>query len=261
MQIWQAIVLGTAQGLTEFLPVSSSGHLVLLQEIMDTDFGGNALFFDVMLHLGTLIAVFFVFWKEIVGLLRKPFRRLLLLLLATLPAAAAGLLLGEQIERAFFGGKYLAFGFAFTAALLLVGEGAARRAKRRPFGAGTAACMGLMQAVAVIPGISRSGSTVAAGVCSGAEREEVASFSFLMSIPVILGSALIGAKDLAVGGTALAAGDMLCMLVGMACAALSGFAAIRVMLRAIGKGNFKWFSLYLALLSVACVFLSSYGIL
>lgn len=265
MQIWQAIVLGTAQGLTEFLPVSSSGHLVLLQEIMGIDFGGNALFFDVMLHFGTLIAVFFAFREQIFSLFRKPFKKLFLLCAASVPAGIVGLFFGDAIGEIFFGGAYLALGFAFTALLLLISEAIAkgRRSEGRPLGVKTGVCMGLMQAVAVIPGISRSGSTVAAGVCAGAKTEEVASFSFLMSIPVILGSAAVSAKDLFFGAetAALGAADILCVSVGMAFAALSGFFAIRLMLKVISKGNYKWFAAYLLLLSVACVFLGAYGIL
>lgn len=266
MQIWQAIVLGTVQGLTEFLPVSSSGHLVLLQEVMNVDLGGNMLFFDIMLHLGTLIAVFFVFWRDILGLFRKPFKTLLYLIVATIPAGLVGLFLNDYIENTFYGGAYLAIGFALTALILLLCEYVAKRRKKaaRPLGWRTAVPMGLMQAVAVIPGISRSGSTIAAGVFAGGKTEDIAKFSFLMSIPVILGSVLVSMIDVvkerdtltALGGTGVVS-----VLVGMLFAAIAGLFAIKVMLKIIGKANYKWFSLYLVLLSLTCFALNVKGIL
>ena len=265
MQIWQAIVLGAVQGLTEFLPVSSSGHLVFLQQIMGVDFGGNQLFFDIMLHFGTLIAVFFVFWRDILELFKKPFKTLLYLIVATVPAGLVGLFLNDYIETRFYGGAYLSIVFALTALILLLCEFVAKRRKNpaRPLGWRTTVPMGLMQAVAVIPGISRSGSTIAAGVFAGGKTEEIAKFSFLMSIPVILGSVVVSLKDViterealaSLGGTGVA-----CILLGMLFAAVSGLFAIKVMLKVIGKANYKWFSLYLVLLSLTCFALNVKGI-
>ena len=193
--IWQSIVLGTVQGLTEFLPVSSSGHLALLHRILGTDFGGNSLFFDIMLHVGTLVAVIAVLWRDILDLFKKPFKTLLILIVATIPAGVVGLLFNgwiEDVTNGQYGVILLTCCFAFTAVLLLVTEHVAKkRQQAQPFGWKHGISMGLMQAVALFPGISRSGSTICAGVLSGAERKSVAHFSFLMSIPVILGSALV----------------------------------------------------------------------
>lgn len=261
MQIWQAIVLGTVQGLTEFLPVSSSGHLVLLQQMMNVDFGGMDLLFDILLHIGTLIAVFFVFRRQIADLVLHPKPKLFYLLAASVPAGLVGVLLGDAIERIFYGGAYLSLGFALSALLLSLCE---RRGKRRAGGAFTwkhALSMGAAQAVAVLPGVSRSGSTIAVGLLAGGNREEVADFSFLMSIPVILGSALFQMISVARQGITGLGGQLPALLLGMLFAAVFGFLAIKWLLRAVKKGSYMPFVVYLLLLAVVCLALSSAKIL
>lgn len=270
--IWKSIVLGTVQGLTEFLPVSSSGHLTLLQQILHYDIGeGGMMFVNVMLHFGTLVAVIFAFWREIGGLFKKPMR-LLMLVVATVPAGVVGLLFNDKIEAIFNPDTnpawlcWLAVFFAATALILLVTETVSKyRKKEHPLGWGGTVAMGLAQAVALFPGISRSGSTIAAGVISGGKKEEVARFSFLMSIPVILGSVAVELWHVvrpAEGVSfALTAPEIVGMVAGVVFAAASGFLAIKVMLKVIGKGNYKWFSLYLVLLSLTCFWLNALGIL
>lgn len=262
--IWKSVVLGTVQGLTEFLPVSSSGHLTLLQRILGYDLGGGSMtFVNVMLHFGTLIAVVCAFWKDVLAIFQKPFKSLFYLLLATVPAGIVGLLFHGRIDQAFSGEHgllYLAICFASTALLLLATELVAKRRKAHaPFKGKHAICMGLMQAVALFPGISRSGSTIAAGTLSGADAQEVAKFSFLMSIPIILGSAAISLKEVVFDQpqavTAMGGVGFLGVLLGIACSAVFGFLSIRFMLKLIAKANYKWFSLYLVALSLACVWL------
>lgn len=247
MKIYQAVILGAVQGLTEFLPVSSSGHLVLLQKLfgIDTD---CSLFLTVMLHVGTLVPVFIVFWKQIVGLFKKPFKKLLLLVLASVPAALAGFLLGDFLDRAFYGGKYLIPCFVFTAVLLYAAElYSKRRPMLKPVGVKTSVVMGLAQAVAVVPGISRSGTVISAGCFCGADRTENADFAFLMSIPVILGSALVeGVKAVKTGFGGI---GVMPLLFGVLSAAVFGYVAVKLMLSVIKKANYKWFSVYLVLLS------------
>ncbi len=269
--IWKSAILGTVQGLTEFLPVSSSGHLSLLQRVLGYDLaGGSMMFVNVMLHLGTLFAVVLVFWRDILGLFKKPFKTLLMLIAATVPAAVVGVFAGDKIDEIFAGAQgllYLAICFACTAAMLLVCELVARRCKApKPLGWRHAVPMGLMQAVALFPGISRSGSTIVAGTVSGAKREDVAKFSFLMSIPIILGSVAMELKNLIFpgeGGAALSMGgaEIAGMAVGVLCAAAFGFLSVKVMLKVIGKANYKWFALYLVLLSMTCFWLDALGIL
>ncbi len=269
--IWKSIVLGTVQGITEFLPVSSSGHLSLLQRVLGFNMaGGSMMFVNVMLHLGTLAAVVFVFWRDILGLFKKPFKTLLMLVVATVPAAVVGVLAADKIDAIFAGAQgllYLAVCFACTAAMLLACEIVSKRWKApKPLGWKNALPMGLMQAVALFPGISRSGSTIVAGAVTGAKREEVAKFSFLMSIPIILGSVVMEVKDLIFPGEegiALSFGgpEAVGMVFGVVCAAIFGFFSVKVMLKVIGKANYKWFAFYLVLLSMTCFWLDALAVL
>ena len=272
MQWWQALVLGLAQGLTEFLPVSSSGHLTFLQRVLGIDIGGAELFFNIILHLGTLVAVCIIFWRDILDLFRKPFKTLLYLVVATIPAAVAGLLLDDVIETHLMGGKYvgvvLAVFFTFTAAVLFATEIFAKRKKSElPICWRTALPMGFAQAVAILPGVSRSGSTIAAGTFAGGTAENVSKFSFLMSIPVILGSFFVELvkgiidKEEGFAYSFQVAGPQFgwCIAIGLIVSAVAGLFAIKVMLAAIKKANYKWFSLYLVLLAITCVVLQCTG--
>lgn len=264
MEIWQAVILGIVQGLTEFLPVSSSGHLAFFQRCFGME--DITLFFSIILHLGTLVAVCVVFWRDILDLFKRPFKTLGFLVLATIPAAIVGLLLDDIIEEHLLNGAYfgiiIAVFFLITAGVLYATE---RFAKRRentlPLCLRTVIPMGLAQAVAILPGISRSGSTICAGTFAGCKSDEVAKFSFLMSIPVILGSFVVElfkgikngtiAQNFADGGATFA----WCVALGFIVSALTGLFAIRVMLKAIKKANYKWFSVYLVLIAIVCVVL------
>ena len=273
MQWWQALVLGLTQGLTEFLPVSSSGHLTFLQRVLGINIGGAELFFNIILHLGTLVAVCIIFWRDILDLFRKPFKTLLYLVVATIPAGVAGLLLDDVIEAHLMGGRYvgvvLAVFFTFTAAVLFATEMFAKRRKRElPLCWRTTLPMGFAQAVAILPGISRSGSTIAAGTFAGGTAEDVSKFSFLLSIPVILGGfvvelakGLIGKGEESLAYSFEVAGPQFgwCIAIGFIISAVAGLFAIKVMLAAIKKANYKWFSLYLVLLAITCVVLHCTG--
>ena len=247
MEIWQAIVLGLVQGITEFLPVSSSGHLTVCERWLGVEGG---LFFGVMLHVGTLIPLVAVYLKKILELFRPPFRKLGLLALASLPAALAGFLLGDWIDEVFFGGTYVIFGFLLTAVLLAAAERRSRRPAFRSVGWKESAVYGIAQAFAILPGLSRSGTTAATGCFLGVNREDNADFCFLMSVPVICGAALSEGIKAAVGGAGVA---WLPVLFGVLAAAVSGYLAIRLFLAAMKKANYKWFSLYLIALSILLV--------
>jgi len=253
MGIFEAIALGIVQGLTEFLPVSSSGHLVLMQKIFGTaalegTTNPQLLFFDTMLHVGTLIAVVVVLWKDILGLFKKPLNTLLYLIIATIPAVIFTLFLSDFVAHA-FGGQYLGFAFLFTALLLVVAELIAKRVgNRRELRFGSALTMGIMQAIAILPGISRSGSTLAGGLACGVERQKTARFAFLMSIPAIIGGALFNGYD-AVTSNALTI-QWAPMLLGMACAAITGYIAIRFMLALISKKRLWGFAIYVTVVGV-----------
>lgn len=267
MEIWQAAILGFIQGLTEFLPVSSSGHIAFFQGIFHINDDDIALFFSIILHLGTLVAVCVVFWRDILDLFKKPFKTLGLLVLATIPGGVIGVLYEvfdlDLIFRGYYMGIFLAVFFLITAALLFTTEMVAKRrtSPDLPLCIKTTMTMGAAQALAVLPGISRSGSTICAGTLVGCKSEEVAKFSFLMSIPMILGSfayelikGLYSGElqaSFQTGGATLGWGVAL----GFIISALAGLFAIKVMLKVIKNANYKWFSLYLVLLAIVCFIL------
>ena len=250
MEIWQAIILGFVQGLAEFLPISSSGHLILVRSLMGIE--GDYLLFDIMLHVGTLGAVGVYFFKDILALFKPPFKKMGLLILATIPAALVGLFLGDYVDAVFMSGKYLCFFFLATAILMFVTEFLAKKESfNQPLTIKTAIGMGLMQAVGVLPGISRSGSTIFGGVVTKTNKNEVASFSFLMSIPMILGSAVVETYHVIKDGANV---YVLPMIIGMLVAFVSGYFAIKFVMGLVKKANFKWFGVYLIALSLVTFF-------
>jgi undecaprenyl-diphosphatase len=250
MEIWQAIVLGAVQGFAEFLPISSSGHLMLIQNWFGITEG--AFFFTMMLHLATLIPVVIVLWKQILGLFKKPFNTFWCLVLATIPAGVVGLAMSLLVDiDSFFETNIWILGIIFllTAGEMLYAE---YRAKKVPMvngiNAKTSFIMGCGQACGVVPGLSRSGTVISSGCFAGLSREENANFTFLMSIPIILGAALVTGLDLLETGVAI---DVVPLIFGMITAMVTGYIAIKVMLKVIKKANYKWFSLYLVIMAVA----------
>ena len=254
MHVWQAIVLGAVQGFAEFLPVSSSGHLILMQRWLGVTEGG--LFFDVMLHVGTLIPVFIVFFNQILELFKKPFKKMGLLIVATIPAGLTGMFLSDYVEGAFYGGDLLAScllagTFLLTATELFFAERVSKRTINvLPLSLKTSAIMGGAQAIAIVPGLSRSGTVISSGTFVKLERGENASFAFLMSIPIILGAALVSGYKSVKAGIVI---DALPLIFGVLTAALTGYIAIKTMLNIIKKANYKWFSLYLVIMAIASV--------
>ncbi len=252
MPWWQALILGIVQGLGEFLPISSSGHLVLFQNIFG--FEGNELLLDSLLHLGTLIAVFVALWSDIWDILKKPFRKVtLMIILATIPAILAALFLGDFIEGA-FGGQYLGTGFLITALILLITAKLPNKSKDQDLDKVTikqAGTMGIMQALAILPGVSRSGSTICGGLYTGGNREAITRFSFLMSIPAILGSLVYQVKELAeVGVSGAGSLSLGPVLIGMVAAAVSGFIALKWMIKLVKEGKLWKFGIYVGILGV-----------
>ncbi|GAB6393652.1 MAG: undecaprenyl-diphosphate phosphatase [Treponematales bacterium] len=243
----EAIILGAAQGLTEFLPVSSSGHLVLLQKIFGIS--ESALLFDTLVHAGTLAAVFAVLRREIIALLRRPLQPLTgYLALATVPAVIAALLFKDAIEAAFASGAFLGFAFLLTGALLLAAEALSRRrAARGAMNGIDALVIGMLQAIAIIPGVSRSGATLSGALSRGLDRDFAARFSFLLSIPAILGALVLQMKDMAGGGvsigdgTAIGAVPLVC---GILTATVVGFFSIRLMLKIVRERSLAGFAVY-----------------
>lgn len=257
MKIWEAILLGLIQGATEFLPVSSSGHLVLAQNIMGITEG--VLTFDIAVHIATMIAVIAVMRKEILPLVRKPLCSLnRKLIIATVPTIIIAIII-EYFLSNMFSGRYLGWGFLVGAAFLAVGDFVSNTVTAKKLSAlnenisdmgityPAAVVMGISQGIAVIPGISRSGTTISAGLIMGAERESAAKFSFLMSIPVILGSLIFDAADIGVSVKHI---GILPLLAGFASALAAGYLAAKLMLKIIGGKRFWIFAVYLAVMSV-----------
>jgi undecaprenyl-diphosphatase len=252
MTLLNALVLGLVQGLGEFLPVSSSGHLILVPWILGWEEHGLA--FDVALHLGTLGAVVFAFapdwWRLITAGLRgllggRPFadpesRLLWLLALASVPGAAAGVLLDKWAETTLRAPGLVAFDLAALGLVLLLAD---RRATGGAdmLGMSTrdAFLIGLAQALAIVPGVSRSGATISAGLLLGYRREEAARFSFLLATPITLGAALMKVPHLLREG-----GPHLPLLAGMITAAAFGFLAIRVLLGWVRAHDYRPFVYY-----------------
>lgn len=252
MEIWQAIVLGAVQGFAEFLPVSSSGHLILLQNWFGIE--DNVIFYSVMLHLGTLIPVIVVLWKEILELFKKPFNKFWFLVVATIPAGIMGIIFSKvfDLDALFTDHVWLlSITFIFTAAEMLFSEMRAKKVEMlNPINLKTSFIMGCGQAVGVLPGVSRSGSTITAGCLGKVDKTENANFTFLMSIPIILAAVLLESLDLVQSGGGVGI-DVLPLLLGILTAMICGYIAIKFMLKIIKKANYKWFSVYLILISIA----------
>ena len=270
MSIWEALILGIVQGITEFLPVSSSGHLVLLQKIFGIT--EPALVFDTAVHGGTLIAVLVVLRQDILNILRHIIQPLTLyLIIATIPTVIAALLFKSQIEHAFASGTFLCFAFLITSALLFLSEKLYRRSRGKGCPAKPEATapgkfqdemswldaliIGLLQAVAIVPGISRSGATISAALARRMNRDIAARFSFMLSIPAILGALVLQTKELAGAGASAAAQagsqggiGLVQLAVGVVSACLAGFFSVRITLKIVREHSLLGFSLYTGIL-------------
>jgi undecaprenyl-diphosphatase len=239
-----AAILGLVQGLTEFLPVSSSGHLVLAGAILGVPEG--SLSFDIVLHLGSLTAVLAIYSRDISELLSGIFARrredLALagfLVLGSVPAGLAGFLLADRIESLFNSPPVVSAMLLFTGCVLFATRfvRAGQRQDPAPLGS---LVIGLFQAIALVPGISRSGMTISAGLFAGVRRERAARFSFLLSVPAILGAALL---DLT-GSAGIGSLDFPVAAVGFVVSSITGYFALRLLIRFLVAGRFHFFGWY-----------------
>jgi undecaprenyl-diphosphatase len=241
-----SFIYSIAAVILEFLPVSSSGHLILLQDIFGIK--ENVLFNTIVLHFGTLLAVIVFYFKDLLGLLKKENHKTIwLLAIATIPACFVGLFLGDFIER-HGTTTLLCFTFLITGVLLIF----TTRFRKKMYtwatiSNKTAITMGLCQCVALLPGISRSGATISGGVLSKSDPKLVTKFSFFMSIPIILGSLILECFKVDLIGI-----NWVATIVGLISAFISGIFAIKVMMKVAEKCNFKWFGIYLLILSLVC---------
>ena len=272
MDIFQGIIIGIVQGLTEFLPVSSSAHLVFIQNILGVE---SSLAFDTFLHLGSLLAVLWFFRSDIIkmiqswllsigdlihgrfrqGFIDDPYKRLAwYVILATIPVGLAGVLFEDSVDALFAGALYVPAFFLFvTGTILYLSQRmVSGKVNFHNVGAKEALFMGLGQACAILPGLSRSGTTIAAGLVIGLDKEFAAKFSFILSIPAILGAFVLQLKDI---GSAMDA-NFLPIFLGFIAAFISGYAAIRWMLDLIQKRNLDIFSYYCWVVAIV-VFMGS----
>ncbi|MCL2353077.1 MAG: undecaprenyl-diphosphate phosphatase [Defluviitaleaceae bacterium] len=255
MTLFEAVILGIIQGLTEFIPVSSSGHLALGQILFGLEQDG--LLFEMVVHIGTLIPVVIIFWKDIWAIIRRPFQKMtLLLIIGTIPVVIVGLLLEDIVGNAFTSLMWLAVGFVITGVTLMFADRIRNNKKKsEDITILDAAIVGIAQAIAIFPGISRSGSTVMAALGRGIEREAAAKFSFLLSIPVVLGATVLQVVHLIRDDGHIYATnvDFWPLALAFVAAMLSGYLAIKLMLMAIKKAKLRYFAYYVLILAVAIV--------
>ena len=251
---WQGILLGLVQGLTEFLPVSSSGHLVLAERLVG--FQPQGVFFEVAVHVATLLSVLVAYRLKIgeliAGLVKgggESLRYIGLLLLGSIPAGLAGVLLKDYFERSFHSLPSLGWQFLLTAGLLWSTRFALPRATGTRVTVTQALLIGIAQAVAIVPAISRSGATIAVALWCGLAAAPAAEFSFLLSIIVIAGSGVLEARHIPAGGVLLNGGLIAAFVVAM----ISGIWAIRWLVRLLRNGRFHLFAPYCAALGLFCL--------
>lgn len=249
MSVVEAILLGIVQGLTEFLPVSSSGHIELAKALFGVEAGEENLMFTVVVHFATAMSTVVVFRKDVAEILRGLFRFqnneelhfALKIVISMLPAAFIGVVFEEQIN-ALFNGEVLLVGamLIITALLLLLADKA--RNTDKPVSYPNALIIGVAQAIAILPGISRSGATISTSVLLGIDRSRAARFSFLMVVPLIFGKM---AKDLLDGGSSLSfSGNAGIYFAGFAAAFITGLLACKLMIALVRKAQLKVFAVY-----------------
>lgn len=251
MKILALFFLGLIQGLTEFLPVSSSGHLVLFSKLFKVE---ESLFVSIILHCATLLSILIVFWKDIWKLIRHPFSKdAMMLVVATIPTCLICLALMPVIKLSFSGGL-LPICFLISAVLLLFSEKVAKNKPQTDLNYKSALWIGVAQGFAIFPGVSRSGTTISAGLFTGSRKEEVTKFSFLMSIPIILLSLIMEIYEMAVGRVSINV-PVIGLIISFVTAFVIGIFSIKAMINLTKKSNLKYFAYYLIAISALSLFL------
>ena len=259
----QALVLGLLQGLTEYLPVSSSGHLTIGSYLFGLN-GEDNLAFTVVVHVATVLSTLVVLWKEIDWILKGLFKfrmndetkYFINILISMIPVGIVGVFFKEQVEEVFGSGLLIVGCMLLVTAAQLVFSYYARPRQRENISPLHAFIIGLAQAVAVLPGLSRSGSTIATGLLLGNKKEKLAQFSFLMVIPPILGEALLDVVKGLKGEEAFGGIDALPLIVGFVAAFVSGCVACKWMINIVKKGKLVWFGVYCAIAGAATIVFS-----
>jgi undecaprenyl-diphosphatase len=246
----EAIILGIVQGITEFLPVSSTAHLILLPWFFSWSGEVDTLTFDVALHVGTLCALLVCFWKDWIDLIARKQRLFGLILLASVPAGITGFFLNDFIERSMRSPVIISLMLIVVGFLMLVSEKAYKFKGIDKVVFSDALIIGISQAIAIIPGVSRSGITIAAGLFRGLEREASARFSFLLSTPIIAGAALLHAKKAFVSAGSY---DFKLFAAGLVASFFTGFVAIKFLLNFLKKYPLNVFVFYRFILAVVII--------
>ena len=251
MTIFEAIILGIIQGLTEFLPISSSGHLVIGQKVLGISVAGNV--FEIVVHLGTLVSVLIVFWTDIWQLLTSlksisTQKYILVIAIGTLPAVFVGFILRDTITEAFENIEVVAITLMITGVILFTTKFI--KIKDRNISIGRGLLVGIAQAMAIVPGISRSGMTISLGMYLGIAPDKVAKFSFLLGIPAIVGAGLLTGLDLLELSEPILPWSVL--LVGFFSSLLIGWISLKWLLGLIKLGKFHWFGVYCIMVGFIC---------
>ncbi|MDQ3428383.1 MAG: undecaprenyl-diphosphatase UppP [Actinomycetota bacterium] len=272
LELLEAIFLGVVQGLTEFLPVSSSGHLLLGQYFLGMDQARFGLTFDAAIHTGTVLAVISFFWRDLLRMagaflrsLRGPNfeerdqRMAYLILVATMPAGVIGLLFQNFFRNEVRSPWLVAFNLVLVGVLFIVGEIVGRQNRTSDkLGFKEALAIGLAQTVALFPGVSRSGGTITLGLFLGLRRDEAARFSFLMSVPITAAAALLSLAD--AFGSGIDAGDALLFVAGSVTSGVVGYLAIRFLLNYLAGHSLRVFAYYRFALAAVVVLLLLLGV-
>jgi len=259
MNWFQALVLGLIQGLTEFLPVSSSGHLEIAKSIFGID-PDSSFYFTVAVHGATVLSTIFVFWKEILNLITGSLKfkmneetsYTLKIIISMIPVGIAGILLKDPIER-LFNGNLVFIGLMLLVTSTVLALAHFIRKGDRSIGYKDAFIIGIAQAIAVIPGISRSGSTIATGLMIGNKKEEIAKFSFLMVLLPVLGANLL---EILSGDVTMNSAGLGSVVIGFIAAFVSGYFACKWMISLVKRSKLIWFSIYCAIVGLLSIFLS-----
>ncbi len=244
----QFVVLGLVQGLCEFLPISSSGHLLLFSSLFGIE---ESLFVSVVLHFATLLSICVVMRKEIFSLIKKPFSKEMLFLVLSCVATFFVVVLIYDIAKNSYFESFLPFFFMLSGIILLCTDLFVSKKKNVGFGKREAFVMGICQGIAIFPALSRSGTTICAGLLAGGEKEKVAKHSFLMSIPIILASMVMEIFEISKTGPMNI--PIFPLLISFIIAFFVGVFALKFMLRLTCKVKFRYFAYYLFLMSILCL--------
>ena len=264
----QALILGILQGLTEYLPVSSSGHLAIGQALFGLDDGASNLTFTVLLHVATVLSTLVILWKEIVWIFKDLFTKqswrkycnlndgtkyAFNILISMIPVAIVGFFFKDKVEEIFGSGLLIVGIMLLVTASLLAFSYFAKPRQKENISPLHAFIIGIAQACAVMPGLSRSGSTIATGLLLGNKKESLAQFSFLMVIPPILGEALLDVLKVVKGEEAFGGIDTLPLIVGFVAAFVAGCLACKWMINIVKKGKLIWFAVYCAIIGIVAI--------